>query len=1133
MATGFERRGAAQSPFSAGVDLSQKVGLQGNVAVPGVDRPAGINVQPVNTDIMNGLAEWGGKAIQDQAAKQMNASLLDGQMAAAQGESFAQVETGGDRWKIEGFHQMEAQTMSAQLLEAQKAEISNSAYALSPDQYRAQFNTRVDAMLDGKDPRVQDLVRKQIAGQVPVLAGAQMGAYTNYAAQRTYEAGVQAVHAISQDSTGDAALAAIADPGPNSPLAALGPNERRSALTDGVLFAFQNDNPGAYIKMKAAGTFNDFTPEQQARIEAGRKDWMARMAAQFDPVRMEAFNDFNTKLDNAEFATPMEAVAAAKGMYDKFGLDFDNQQAWQVQTAALTGIGVAQQTTANNIETAAVSGDINAVADMIAPSMGKANDANFRTVFGSLVAINNGDWKKAIGDYLLQNPQGGIDASSEQWKAANLSAINVNGQEWQVNNAAKPAFEGFLNELAGMGYNLTSSGGYNYRHIDRDPSKPLSEHATGMSIDINAGELPLGMEGTGNLPPNISEIAAKYGLKWGGDFKGRKDPMHFEYIAGAAVTDAAAGGMTAESVIASLTGQPTGASRLAASETALTLARSERQVADYSQMAPQREQLDNAFINGGMSQADWQQQRGALYEKYHMQRTTSDVDTEIALTNEAAKNAASNVSQQAATEFGAKMADAEARMQATVSDPNVPLADKQAAIGAYAQERNNLMAGIGLKRNADQEFGFYRGLQNVWSEAVKAEETNGPKRVAVARAAETGTLGTDGSIDPKFRDKWYEGVLQTARDSVARAVAKEPKLTPQANAMAQSYVMDKLAKAGYIPEGMQARYTAAVEGNLVDRNGNPTPDAMSSIQDYMALSVKNPRVADMMFTPGSKALAIAKQIAYEAGNDPNGVQSAITSFNNRPPIVAGMKSAQELEAAPELQSVVADRVNSMVWQRHGAAWKRETIWSFLPDSVALQNEVQQVAAENWAKAGGAGDPTPHVKAAIEEVGARTSMVGGVMVTAPKGVNIVAETFGNADMSNDPHAVDQALRLFIKSHAGDKTYGIPPDVNIPWQDRPTEAEGLGGWMALPFVGAAKYATQAGAFLKTPFRTDAGAAGLYNFDADMVPHSIRTTPNGVVASVMLTDAENYGKMITVPLAEAGRAYTQWRKSTAINP
>lgn len=117
-----------------------------------------------------------------------------------------------------------------------------------------------------------------------------------------------------------------------------------------------------------------------------------------------------------------------------------------------------------------------------------------------------------------------------QWQAENLVTISSgNGESWQVNKLAAAAFQGFLTELEATGYGIKSSGGFNYRPIRGSKTGKLSEHGKGLAIDLNAETNALGSETT-DLPPNVSEIAAKYGLKWGGDFKGRKDPMHFEYV---------------------------------------------------------------------------------------------------------------------------------------------------------------------------------------------------------------------------------------------------------------------------------------------------------------------------------------------------------------------------------------------------------------------------------------------------------------------------------------------------------------------------------------------------------------------------------------------------------------------------
>ena len=110
----------------------------------------------------------------------------------------------------------------------------------------------------------------------------------------------------------------------------------------------------------------------------------------------------------------------------------------------------------------------------------------------------------------------------------NLAPLTAQGQTVQVNAAAQPHFDGFLKELTDMGYKIDSLGGVAIRGKRGGFGAGYSEHAFGNAIDINPGKNPQG--GGTNLPPNISAIAAKYGLVWGGNWNGRsRDPMHFEW----------------------------------------------------------------------------------------------------------------------------------------------------------------------------------------------------------------------------------------------------------------------------------------------------------------------------------------------------------------------------------------------------------------------------------------------------------------------------------------------------------------------------------------------------------------------------------------------------------------------------
>jgi hypothetical protein len=71
--------------------------------------------------------------------------------------------------------------------------------------------------------------------------------------------------------------------------------------------------------------------------------------------------------------------------------------------------------------------------------------------------------------------------------------------------------------------------GYAYRDV-RGSTTTLSNHSSGTAIDLNATQHPLGKVGTFPIEkvPMIRALAKKYGLIWGGDYRNRKDEMHFE-----------------------------------------------------------------------------------------------------------------------------------------------------------------------------------------------------------------------------------------------------------------------------------------------------------------------------------------------------------------------------------------------------------------------------------------------------------------------------------------------------------------------------------------------------------------------------------------------------------------------------
>ena len=144
-----------------------------------------------------------------------------------------------------------------------------------------------------------------------------------------------------------------------------------------------------------------------------------------------------------------------------------------------------------------------------------------------------------------------------------LVTITCAGLKISVHQLAKPAFETACAKIPSgtllvCNKNLFSSGVFNWRHIDDNPSKPLSNHSFGTAFDLSAygcnfkdycyrnsckpvsrkkgascTPVP-SLQGQCNVPNLPSSIISAFkttpGFRWGGDYKNFTDNMHFEWL---------------------------------------------------------------------------------------------------------------------------------------------------------------------------------------------------------------------------------------------------------------------------------------------------------------------------------------------------------------------------------------------------------------------------------------------------------------------------------------------------------------------------------------------------------------------------------------------------------------------------
>lgn len=201
------------------------------------------------------------------------------------------------------------------------------------------------------------------------------------------------------------------------------------------------------------------------------------------------------------------------------------QKAWQAQQAernAAQGMPVPKAPTRSiSPATAPSQSTIPPGSSLQMPNIGSPPKPGPGTQVAGPAVMRSAEAGGPDGGHATQGGSGGGDSKPRLARVSSKS-----GKSTSVNEQYAPAFQGLLDYLGKVGYEITDLGGY----VDRDVrGKPgvKSIHAHGAAIDINSGANPLSNQLITDMPPEISSVAASLGLGWGGNWKSRKDAMHF------------------------------------------------------------------------------------------------------------------------------------------------------------------------------------------------------------------------------------------------------------------------------------------------------------------------------------------------------------------------------------------------------------------------------------------------------------------------------------------------------------------------------------------------------------------------------------------------------------------------------
>lgn len=136
------------------------------------------------------------------------------------------------------------------------------------------------------------------------------------------------------------------------------------------------------------------------------------------------------------------------------------------------------------------------------------------------------------------------DASTRGWgkgwpanRSKDLAKVLRGDVALWVHHRIAPIVAWLVNETERLSYQLVGKDegppagwcwGYANRAI-RGTSRP-SNHSWGLAVDLNAPANPMGSELVTDMPASMVELWKAHGFAWGGDYAGRKDAMHFEFV---------------------------------------------------------------------------------------------------------------------------------------------------------------------------------------------------------------------------------------------------------------------------------------------------------------------------------------------------------------------------------------------------------------------------------------------------------------------------------------------------------------------------------------------------------------------------------------------------------------------------
>lgn len=958
--------------------------------IPGVSAGSAPQVQATDTftgRVANMLGEYGDTVLLRRQQAEQRRSTVDGQIAQVQGKAFDEVQMEGDKYALEGYRVMEAGALATSMQQAAQREIADTDYEMDPNDYRKKLTERITTMTgEVSDERTRTMVTDTLMSQVPELVSGHMTQHLAYKEQKNFDVLSNTIDINSRQGASADAMVAIAS-GASPLTAGLSEDRRRKAVTQGIINAYQNDNPNAYALLEQAGalTTENFSVDELNAMASAKNAWHTQKEQEFSLDHTNAERAIKDKLyePGANADELIMEMAANDALYgrrssaSRLGPQYD---------AMRENIEFQQGTRGINIQAAGLAGDYDTQAALMTDavehveSRGRADAVSPKGATGLMQLM----------PATAMNPGYNVP---DIFQTAQSMGVPVNGRS--AAEADRLMRIGPVNKRMGTNYMSAL-----LREFNGDAEVAL--------VAYNAG------------PARAKEFVA-VGKDWNkitGPWKNETQP----YV------------KNVSSAWGNNTPDPN-ADRVAA-EARLKQVQEQSDLTRYQAAQPELDRLDNRLkTDTSYTEQSWRQDRESVRANHGLPLSREFVTAEAGTyrthladqareITDAAKaqqdQMRSALDAQQTMEFTAATAEPRRLFDKAREDfksGSIGLPELQTAFADLTTSEQAARQALGVPLDSGDASRFASDMTK-YNDALSTADALSAQRAQIDRAVLAGAGDTLSGDNLSRATKDIKTKVQQ------RVMNQNPNMAPdQQQQVMQTEYTQELARKGMVDSQQKAILNSALKNKPMD-GAVVNEGFVEALRTLHTIRKENPGQLDRWLDTDNRGVwSLAdSMMTYVAGEDPALAATAIGGMQ------AGgsreTRSAEALQRDPEVQRGIAEQV------------RNETIGAnpnvrFLGDALAFDNstreDTRQVIrdiAETEAMTIYSNSPWMGVSKASELATQRAAdrvmhwdggNDSGTLV-APEGKTINGMVFGNweGEYSDDPKNAERAVREYLYS-----------------------------------------------------------------------------------------------------------------------